>query len=435
MELKRILAKDIRRATEKAVALYGKDVLFVSNSRVNGMTEVIVAVEVEPEHTEPPANLGDGEQFHNVLTTSFKALANGATASAAPVMDDEEIIYNGKGEVETAASLANDERDYIRGREIVDLVRDELSAIRKEFKLAQRVAMYQSNNVGHPSVKPLISALSEASIPVSLRTLLVDHVRDMEDLAEAKEALQAHLINSMGEHHAKLPQTGIHAISGPAGAGKTTMVAKLAKAAAERKGAENVAVISYCDQRAGAWSQIQMLCAQSGVDCLRANNPEMLATLLAELGTRKLILIDTPGVEVASRTHEIVGCASNIECHLVLPADAAATTIRKYLLDPGMDWKSLMVARMDESTQPWPLIQILCEHPVSLSAASDSPLVTSALRVLSAANLVSLAIQSLELDDVLVKSDAMTQEERTENTIMTAAQALVERLEKRPHVN
>ena len=219
MELKRILAKDIRRATEKAVALYGKDVLFVSNSRVNGMTEVIVAVEVEPEHIQPPANLGDGEQFHSALTSSFKALTNGATATAAPVVEDQEqdqeIIYNGKGEVQTATTLANNERDYIRGREIVDLVRDELSAIRKEFKLAQRVAMYQSNHMGHPAIKPLISALSEASIPVSLRTLLVDHVRDMEDLPTAKEALQTQLVNTMGEHHAKLPQSGIHAIAGP----------------------------------------------------------------------------------------------------------------------------------------------------------------------------------------------------------------------------
>lgn len=439
MELKRILAKDIRRATEKAVALYGKDVLFVSNSRVNGMTEVIVAVEVEPEHIQPPANLGDGEQFHSALTSSFKALTNGATATAAPVVEDQEqdqeIIYNGKGEVQTATTLANNERDYIRGREIVDLVRDELSAIRKEFKLAQRVAMYQSNHMGHPAVKPLISALSEASIPVSLRTLLVDHVRDMEDLPTAKEALQTQLVNTMGEHHAKLPQSSIHAIAGPAGAGKTTMVAKLAKAAAERKGAENIAVISYCDQRAGAWSQIQMLCAQSGVDCLRANNPEMLTTLLAELGPRTLILIDTPGVEVATKTHEIVGCAPNIECHLVLPADAAATTVRKYLLDSSLEWKSLMVARMDESNQPWPLIQFLCEHQVPLSAASDSPLVTATLRVLSAANLVNLAIQSLELDDVLAKNNALIQEVATENTIMTAAQALVERMEKRAHVN
>jgi len=237
MELKRILAKDIRRATEKAVALYGKDVLFVSNSRVNGMTEVIVAVEVEPEHIQPPTNLGDGEQFHSALTSSFKALTNGATATAAPAVEDQEqdqeIIYNGKAEVQTATTLANNERDYIRGREIVDLVRDELSAIRKEFKLAQRVAMYQSNHMGHPAVKPLISALSEASIPVSLRTLLVDHVRDMEDLPTATDALQTHLVNTVGEHHAKLPQSGIHVIAGPAGAGKTTMVAKLAKAAAE----------------------------------------------------------------------------------------------------------------------------------------------------------------------------------------------------------
>jgi hypothetical protein len=61
--------------------------------------------------------------------------------------------------------------------------------------------------------------------------------------------------------------------------------------------------------------------------------------------------------------------------------------------------------------------------------------VTSALRVLSAANLVSLAIQSLELDDVLAKSNALIQEVATENTIMTAAQALVARMEKRAHVN
>ena len=45
-----------------------------------------------------------------------------------------------------------------------------------------------------------------------------------------------------------------------------------------------MAVISYCDQRAGAWSQIQMLCAQNGVDCLRANDAETLNMLLGELG-------------------------------------------------------------------------------------------------------------------------------------------------------
>ncbi|MFM8464361.1 MAG: hypothetical protein ACKOA0_09725 [Burkholderiaceae bacterium] len=46
MELKRILAKDLRRATEKAVKLYGEDVLVISNAKVNGQHEVIVAVDL-----------------------------------------------------------------------------------------------------------------------------------------------------------------------------------------------------------------------------------------------------------------------------------------------------------------------------------------------------------------------------------------------------
>ncbi|MEY3942846.1 MAG: Signal recognition particle 54 kDa protein, partial [Pseudomonadota bacterium] len=43
MELKRILARDLRAATEKAVSLYGTDALVVSHEQVNGQTEVIVA--------------------------------------------------------------------------------------------------------------------------------------------------------------------------------------------------------------------------------------------------------------------------------------------------------------------------------------------------------------------------------------------------------
>ena len=41
MELKRILAKDARQANEKAVALYGQDVLVISSCQVRGQTELI----------------------------------------------------------------------------------------------------------------------------------------------------------------------------------------------------------------------------------------------------------------------------------------------------------------------------------------------------------------------------------------------------------
>ena len=419
MELKRILAKDIRRATEKAVALYGKDVLFVSNAKVNGMTEVIVAVDVGPETLLETSDLGDGQRFGQVLKQSFREVENGATASLAP----EITIPTQKN--------AEDQRDYIRGREIVDMVRDELSAIRKEFKLAQRVASWQSESSTKSAVRPLVTALGEASIPVSLRTLLVDHINDMDNLQQATEALRAHLIESLGEHWAKLPQRGIHAIAGPSGAGKTMMVARLARAAAERKGPESVVVISYCDQRAGAWSQIQMLCAQSGVDCLRATDAETLKMLLSELGNRKLVLIDTPGIEVVAKIDQIAACTQDLACHLVLPADASGTTVRKFLVDTRINWHSLMVSRMDEATQPWALLQVLCEKSVPLSAASHSPSATDSCQILTATELVSLAIRGLGLPTDETANEAADAE--PDHSVVTAAQALVARIEKSAH--
>jgi flagellar biosynthesis GTPase FlhF len=241
----------------------------------------------------------------------------------------------------------------------------------------------------------------------------------------------------MGEHWAKLPQRGLHAIAGPAGAGKTMMVARLARAAADRKGPESVAVISYCDQRAGAWSQIQMLCSQAGVDCLRANDTDTLKTLLAELGGRHLVLIDTPGVEVFNRLEQIRSCSADIGCHLVLPADASGTTVRKYLVDSKFTWSSLMASRMDEATQPWALIQVLCEKPVPLSAASHSPAATDGAQVLTANELVTLAIRSLAVEVPLVADELVDDlmNDLSDPSVVTAAQALVARTEKMAHAS
>ncbi|MFM2108395.1 MAG: Signal recognition particle 54 kDa protein [Pseudomonadota bacterium] len=448
MELKRILAKDLRRATEKAVKLYGEDVLVISNAKVNGQHEVIVAVDLgaEPAHDDSPwlkANRRADDEDGALFQTALRESVREQKELSGDIEDDVtyDTVVRQRANAHAAASQpdrrAADHRDYIRGREIVDLVRDELAAIRKEFKLAQRVVAWQAETPSHGAVKPLVAALAEASIPVSLRTLLVDHVSEIDDLAQAKQSLHAHLSKSMGEHWAKLPQRGIHAITGPAGAGKTMMVARLARTAAERKGPESVAVISYADQRAGAWSQIQMLCAQAGVDCLRANDADTLKILLGELGNRHLVLIDTPGVEVFNRMNQLRACSAEIAFHLVLPADAAGTTVRKYLVDAPNPWSSLMASRLDEATQPWALIQVLCEKTVPLSAASHSPLATDGCSVLTANELVTLAIRGLAIEMPLVADELVDHHGNAvaDPTVMTAAQALVARIEKTAHAS
>ena len=48
MEIQRILARDTRTATDQAMSMYGRDVLIISNQRVNGQIELLVAVDIRP---------------------------------------------------------------------------------------------------------------------------------------------------------------------------------------------------------------------------------------------------------------------------------------------------------------------------------------------------------------------------------------------------
>ena len=66
MELKRILAADTRSANERAIALYGQDVLVISNHTVNGQTELVVAIDLaDPEvAASRPRVAADTDAFH-----------------------------------------------------------------------------------------------------------------------------------------------------------------------------------------------------------------------------------------------------------------------------------------------------------------------------------------------------------------------------------
>ena len=58
MELKRILANDLRSATEKAISIYGPNTLVVSSERISGGVEVIVATDFsqDPDLANPSVN-------------------------------------------------------------------------------------------------------------------------------------------------------------------------------------------------------------------------------------------------------------------------------------------------------------------------------------------------------------------------------------------
>jgi flagellar biosynthesis protein FlhF len=299
--------------------------------------------------------------------------------------------------VDEGAQRDAQEHDSLRGREIVALVREELASLRREFKLGQQMAAWQGGMPLPAALSPLRDALNDAPIPVALRALLIDSIKDHDNLPDAMGALQRQLAHSVEQEKAATPLSGVHVLAGPSGAGKSLMVARLAQAAAQVHGSEQVMVISFQDQRAGAWNQTQLLSAQSGVDSFRATNAATLKLLLEEHEARTLILVDTAGVQMNERLAEIRAMNVNAQCHAVIPADASAATLRRVFENTDNAWASLMLSKLDESNQPWALLQFLTEKTLNVSVASTGERTVDLVQEVAMADLVQRALDNLDL--------------------------------------
>jgi flagellar biosynthesis protein FlhF len=427
MELKRILARDIRAANEKAVAQFGPDVLVISSSQVNGLTELIVAVDLAPltpEEAEPfiktdfakpsePVGKFDVLLGQTLDQNKREARERQATQVAKPIVEVKSqapasypkankpapVKAAPQPVAEAQAKRDAEEHDTLRGREIVALVREELASLRREFKLGQQMAAWQGGMPLPAVLSPLRDALNDAPIPVALRALLIDSIKDHDNLGDAMGALSRQLTHAVEQDQAFMPTSGIHALAGPSGAGKSLMVARLAQHAAMTLGSEQVMVISFHDQRAGAWNQTQLLSAQSGVDSFRATSAATLKLLLEEHAGRQLILIDTAGVQMNERLAEIRAMNLNVQCHAVIPADASAANIRRVFENTDNVWASLMLSKLDESSQPWALLQFLTEKSLGVSVASRGERTADLVKDLAMHELVQCALDNLPLPE------------------------------------
>ncbi len=436
MQLKRILAKDSRTAMDIATARYGKDVLVVSSQSVAGQVEMVVALDVAPAPAPAPVSAGapsaftqafrralgpmpepelqDEEPVHTaaeVLAARKIAAAHAAAsepaaparapvasaASAAATVPVNPPVTAPVAAPVAAPAVAAAPAADDRGREVVDLVRREIAALRKEFALGRQVQAWQDGRAWPAGVRPVIDALQEAGMPAGLRALLSDGLQEAEDPEGALAAMREVMEGALTGLPTATIGRGLHAICGPSGAGKTLMVTRLARVAAMHLTPQRVAIIAFNDARSGAWSQTRVLAAQAGVNCWRAGDVATLRLLVEELRDRAVILIDTAGADPQAQAALVRSAGLGIETHLLLPADASIGSVKR-LLAEGESWRSLMVGKVDESHSPWPLLQALCDQRVPLSCMAASGDLQSQARPFQAQALLDAAFDRLRGD-------------------------------------
>ncbi len=434
MQLKRILAKDNRSAMDIAMARYGKDVLVVSSQNVAGQVELVVALDVAPAPAPAPLTSGEPSAFTQAFRRALGPMPEPElefeVQEEAPVKTAAEVLAARKlaaAQAAAAADAAQAARAAVsapapapvaaapvaapvaapaapaapvaddRGREVVDLVRREIAALRKEFALGRQVQAWQDGRAWPPGVRPVVDALQEAGMPAGLRALLSDGLQASEDAAGALASMREVMEGALTGQPTATIGRGLHAICGPSGAGKTLMVARLARVAAAHLSPQRVAIIAFNDARSGAWSQTRVLAAQAGVQCWRAGDLATLGLLVEELRDRTVILIDTAGADPQAQAAMLRSAQLGIETHLLLPADASIGSVKR-LLAESEPWRSLMVGKVDESHSPWPLLQALCDQRVPVSCMAASGDVQTQARPFQARSLLDAAFSRLRSD-------------------------------------
>ena len=399
MELKRIIARDSRTANEKAIQLYGPDVLIISSQRVDQQTELIVAVDetLAPVSEKPAVSRVEVKDFKpdNDQFLPFSEVFQTASGQAMParaVAEPEAVPMVSVAPMVSAAPAAHYEQQ--RSHEIVDMLRQEMAALRQEFALSRQMQPWQQTQGLSPDIQKLSVAMQEVGMPVALRTLLTDSIQQLDTLEEAWAVVERLLVDAISRPAIKVPEAGVHALCGPSGAGKTSMLGRLAYAASQTHGAEKQVMISYGDQRPGAWSQIQLLASQAGAACFRAADMAMLQTLLDDLHG-KTIWIDTPGADFAAQAQQLQSCAG-VGIHAVLPVDATVTSVQKILQNQEIRWSSVMLTKVDEAAYPWPLIKGLCDQSLAVSCMAEDSRINVPPLAFGAARLVALAMTPLQ---------------------------------------
>jgi len=404
MELQRILAKDSRSAMEQVHNTFGKDALVVSNKRARNKTELIVAVDLkadlehalddmqlEGEHIKEPTS-EVCEEFNQVMEskifkTSPDFFANENTPpsflsdSNSDVMDD---------------NRADDKRDQLHAREIVDLVKQELAVMRRELTLSDRLSSV-GGEITNEAMQPFADALSHSGLSISLQVMVADLINQSRETEDAIGTISTILGNNISNVNILDDMQDVHVLSGRSGSGKTVTCARLARQKALEYGENAVAVISFKDSRFGAWSQIQILCSQAGVDTFRAKNNDELKNILEELSDRRLVIIDTSGSDAASSIKSLSNLLPEASYHLVLPADSSEGGVRSSISASQDVWESIIITRLDGDVQPWPIINVLVDQDIPVSLITNSPSLTKNAEATTGFSLIGQSLRDLPM--------------------------------------
>ncbi|MGP9764773.1 flagellar biosynthesis protein FlhF [Halomonas sp. AOP13-D3-9] len=372
MSVRRFVGANSRDVMRQVRETLGEDALIVANRRTEGGVEILAMADEAIDHFEPSPEPGPletptapppqdpmqamSERLLREMQDMRALLANNQSAHAASPMP--------AAPTGTAARLRQLLWNVGFGSELAD----ELLA-------------------GLP--EPLTRVDSNSEAPLQwLRQQLMDRLCVLSD------------------EPSFFDQTGIVALVGPTGVGKTTTTAKLAARFVMRHGTRPVALVTTDSFRIGAHEQLRIYARLLDTPMYALDAEQPIDDLLGRLQGKQWVIIDTVGMSqrdqrVIEQIAHLQGGRSRVRLVLLLNAASQPETLEEVVLRyrqaaraAGAELDDCIITKQDEAGRLAPVLDIIMRHGMRVLFGSNGQQVPEDMAIAAPDALVDQALST-----------------------------------------
>jgi flagellar biosynthesis protein FlhF len=399
-----------REVLQKVKQALGDDALIVSNREVAGRIEVVALAAADatiaratPDRVSasariPPAVWSGGDSAIEGEAASSRAISLPRVRPSQPAESLEGIL----SEIQSLKSMLRQDRASAGAHTSHPLAGTssemrELLQVGFTADLARRV---RAPEVTDPK--------SESELDIATR------LQRMVKIAQADEVVE---------------RGGVYALVGPTGAGKTTTVAKLAARCVVRFGSAKIALLTTDGYRIGGYDQLRIYARILGVTVHAVRDSDDLATALAELASRHLILIDTIGMShrdrmVAEQAAMLAGAGVVKRLLLVQATTNTATLDEIVTAYKKHGVHGCIITKTDEAATLAPALDSVIRHELAVHYVTDGQRVPEDLQLPDAEVLAREALRSTGHDANELVSTKAAHVEHGNHDVVTARDML-----------
>lgn len=457
MKIKRFFAKDMRTALNEVKQELGVDAVIMSNKKLADGVEIVAAIDNDKMVAKPAvqskANFYQDDENEKV---SFDGLAAKIaqhtkqepnfvqTFSKArqsqqqeAVADSLEALLNrkvqhaqpkaNKPKAPSTSWMADDDSAHdpyfdepLRGDEFagsqftgkstkqaqsnsaeMDALKDEMSAIRELLEYQLSGLMSQEMQRRDPTRALLLDRLKgmgiSADVADQMACFIPDDVSAPKAWQSLLEMVRSQLYTSNNEI---MTRGGVYALVGPTGVGKTTTIAKLAAIAAQKFGADKIALVTTDTYRIGAYEQLATYGRIIGCPVKQAKDANELTELLYHFRNKRLVLIDTAGMSQRDLrlTEQLNTLMRNtrvdIRNYLVLSATAQIEVQQEAINQfKQVSLSGCIFTKLDECLSLGEIISVAIQNRLPIGYLTNGQRVPEDIRVANAEKLLAKAEQ------------------------------------------